>query len=181
MKIFISGGCKNGKSTLAQSCACALRNDKPLYYVATMIPHDAEDEERIRYHVAAREGRGFTTVECGKDILSCLEDVDTEGTFLLDSVTALFSNEMFHDGIIDSDAAKKTADELALFAGRVKNVIFVSDFIFSDDTHYDECTEEYRRGLAHCDKTLAALCDTVVEVCVGHYTLYKGELVTKGK
>ena len=177
MKIFISGGCKNGKSTLAESCACALAGGGPLYYLATMIPHDEEDELRICRHIASRAGKGFTTVERGRDILSCLEEVDAqEGTFLLDSVTALYSNEMFHDGKVDMEAAVRTAEDLRRLAERVKHVVFVSDFIYSDGIEYDPCTEEYRRGLALCDKTLAAACDTVLEVCVGQYILYKGEL-----
>lgn len=176
MKIYISGGCKNGKSTLAQMCACALSGGGPLYYVATMIPHDEEDEVRIRRHVAARDGKGFITIEQGREILHSLDEADPEGTFLLDSVTALCSNEMFHDGIVDEQACIRVAEELRSFAEHVKNVIFVSDFIFSDGGEYDAYTEAYRRGLALCDRTLAAVCDTAVEVCIGHYTLYKGSL-----
>lgn len=176
MKIFISGGCKNGKSTLAETCACALAEGGPLYYIATMIPHDEEDRARIRRHVAAREGKGFITIERGYDILKCLDEADPEGTFLLDSVTALVSNEMFHDGIVDPYADMRTAEELCRFAEKVKHAVFVSDFIFSDDMHYDEYTEEYRRSLALCDRTLAALCDTAAEVCIGQQILYKGKL-----
>lgn len=176
MKIFISGGCKNGKSTLAQNCACAISGNGPLYYLATMIPHDEEDLIRVRRHVAAREGKGFTTIEQGTDIMQCLEKADSKGTFLLDSVTALFSNEMFRDKMADENACERTVEELRNFAENVKNAVFVSDYIFSDDRHYDEYTEEYRRGLALCDRTLAEVCDTVVEVCIGHYTVYKGEL-----
>lgn len=176
MKIFISGGCKNGKSTLAQTCACALANEGPLYYVATMIPHDGEDEVRIQRHIAAREGKGFITIEQGRNLLRCLDKADSKGTFLLDSVTALVSNEMFHDNMADENAVQRTVEELCSFAGRVKHAVFVSDYIFSDDRGYDEYTEAYRRGLALCDRALAALCDTVVDVCIGQYTLYKGKL-----
>ena len=51
MTIFLSGGCKNGKSTLAQHAAKKLAGDGPLYYIATMIPHDEEDRARIRRHL----------------------------------------------------------------------------------------------------------------------------------
>lgn len=39
MSTFISGGCKNGKSYYAQRIVKAAGT--PLYYIATMIPHDA--------------------------------------------------------------------------------------------------------------------------------------------
>lgn len=176
MKIFISGGCKNGKSSLAESCTCALSGGGSLYYLATMIPHDREDEERIERHVASRAGKGFITIERGRAITKCLETADPKGAFLLDAVTSLFSNEMFHDGIVDLDAAQRTADELKALAESVENIVFVSDYIYSDDVQYDEYTEAYRKGLALCDRTLAEVCDTVVEVCAGHPIVYKGKL-----
>lgn len=43
MTIFLSGGSKNGKSTLGERAARALAGEGPLWYVATMIPHDEED------------------------------------------------------------------------------------------------------------------------------------------
>ena len=54
MSVFISGGCKNGKSFYAQRIAKA--GGAPLYYIATMIPHDEEDLARIRRHRDERAG-----------------------------------------------------------------------------------------------------------------------------
>ncbi len=169
MKVFISGGCKNGKSMFGQRVAKKLAGDGPLYYVATMIPSDDEDIARIKRHLTERDGMGFTTIECGRDILNALDGADTDGTFLLDSVTALLMNE-----ISDSDYGSKCAGELAEFARRVKNVVFVSDFIYSDAAEYDEFTEKFREALALCDRTLASLCDSVVEVSATNKTYYKG-------
>ena len=94
MIVFVSGGAKNGKSGFAQNLAVKLADGGKRYYVATMIPVDEEDRERIRRHVADRAGLGFETIECGGDILSCL-NYDKNGSFLLDSVTALLQNVMF--------------------------------------------------------------------------------------
>ena len=63
MTYFISGGAKNGKSTLAQELTVALAKGGRLYYVATMISTGAEDDDRIRRHIADRDGMGFETVE----------------------------------------------------------------------------------------------------------------------
>lgn len=177
MTVFLSGGCKNGKSSLAERTVCALAGGGPLYYIATMIPHDAEDRERIRRHVASRQGLGFRTLEQGRDLLSCLERAEPEGSFLLDSVTALLSNEMFRpDGSMDPNAGERVARDLRAFAARAKNAVFVSDFLYSDAGRYDEYTEAYRRGLALCDRTLASCCDAVAEVCSANIILHKGEL-----
>lgn len=86
MNVFISGGCKNGKSFYAQRLARRQADEagSPLYYIATMIPHDEEDHARIRRHLTERDGWGFTTLECGKNLLSLLDDpqVDPSGVFL---------------------------------------------------------------------------------------------------
>ena len=95
MKVFISGGAKNGKTTLGQDLAVYLAAGEKHYYVATMISADAEDDERIRRHIADRAGLDFETIECPRRILSCLDTADRNGVFLLDSVTALLQNEIF--------------------------------------------------------------------------------------
>lgn len=174
MSTFISGGCKNGKSFYAQRIA--KDSGTPLYYIATMIPHDAEDDARILRHRDERDGWGFETLECGRDILSCLEHADPKGSFLLDSVTALLSNEMFAPDGFHPDCAERIADELCEFVLRAPNTVLVSDFIYSDAAVYDEWTETYRRGLAHIDRRLAAVCDCVIEVVNGQIICYKGEL-----
>ena len=45
MTVFISGGAKCGKSSIAQEIAVRLAAGEGLYYVATMIPTGVEDDE----------------------------------------------------------------------------------------------------------------------------------------
>ncbi len=179
MTIFISGGCKNGKSTIAEDCCVKLSAGGPLYYVATMVAYDDEDRERIKRHVKNRQGKNFITLEQPKDLLECLRNSDPEnGTYLLDSVTALLINEMYSPDRPDADpeAGKRTARELAAFAKKVKNAVFVSDYIYSETPAYSEYTHEYMKALALCDRTLAQKCDAVAEICGSIPTMYKGEL-----
>lgn len=178
MTVFISGGAKNGKSTYAQRIAKKLAGDGSLYYVATMIPHDDEDNARIRRHLQERDGWGFDTLERGTDILGCLETTGGKGSYLLDSVTALLANEMFRqDGSFDETAAERVKRELTEFAKRAESVTFVSDFIYADAEPYDSYTEAYRQGLAQIDRALAACCDCVLEICSGQVISHKGGIV----
>ena len=164
MNYFLSGGAKNGKSSLAQRIVCA--QPGPRYYLATMIPHDDEDLLRIQRHIDDRAGLGFATVECGTDILSALGRMDPDGAVLLDSVTALLSNEMFRaDGTLDADAPERLEREL---------LAFVSDYIYADGGQYDAWTEAYRRGLARLDRALAAACENAAELCCAQTYWYKG-------
>lgn len=176
MKILLSGGSKSGKSMLAQRLTKKLAGPDPLYYLATMVPTDEEDRRRIAQHQADREGWGYTTVECGQNLSSCFDQLDPTGTVLLDSVTALFANEMFGGKRIDRNAAWRTAEALRCLGAHCRHVVYVTDSIFCDAGRYDEDTEAYRRGLAQVDRILAEQCDVVAELCGGIPIVYKGQL-----
>lgn len=174
LRILVSGGCKNGKSYIAQRLAKGQAKGR-LYYVATMRPCDNEDIERIERHRREREGWGFDTVEQPVDINKCLDSCDTDASFLLDSTTALLANEMFPGSdSVNMDAPARVAGELVSLCQQVREIVIVSDYIYSDAILYDELTDAYRRGLAYIDRTLAAVCDVVLEVAFGSITLHKG-------
>ena len=182
MKVFISGGCKNGKSFYAQHLAKAAAADGlgdalPLYYVATMKPVDAEDDERIYRHRAEREGWGFTTVEQPVRIEEILRKCDHGGSFLLDSQTALLANEMFPTGgDVDFEAGKRIIDGLTCVLEKIERIVIVSDYIYSDAIIYDRLTELYRKSLAEIDCAVAGSCDVVLEVAFSGVTVHKGEI-----
>ena len=179
MTYFISGGAKNGKSTLAQDLTVALAKGGRLYYVATMISTGSEDDDRIRRHIADRDGMGFETVECFHNILDCLQTADKNGVFLVDSVTALIQNSLFpieKNYEMDLEAANRCADKLVEFAHTVRHAVFVSDYLYSDAEQYSESTEMYRKCLASIDRRLAKTCDTVIEVSAGQPIIHKGDL-----
>ena len=179
MTYFISGGAKNGKSTLAQDLTVTLAKGGKHYYVATMISTGEEDNKRIRRHIADREGMGFETVECFRNIMDCLNTTDKDGVFLVDSVTALIQNSLFpveKNYEMDVAAADRCADELIEFADTVRYAIFVSDYIYSDAERYSESTEMYRKCLADIDRRLVTVCDSVIEVSAGQFIIHKGDL-----
>ena len=175
MTVFLSGGCKNGKSTLAEQIAVHLSRPEHLYYLATMIPHDEEDRLRIARHVQSRAGLGFQTVECGLGLAKALEKADPAGSYLLDSVTALLSNEMFRaDGTMDESAGARLARELTEFARRTGNCVFVCDNIFADGADYGDWTERYRQALGAIGAALCRVCDAAADVCCGVPHWFKG-------
>ena len=176
MNIFISGGCKNGKSYYAQHLAKQqAAGNSPLYYIATMAPADEEDDARILRHRKERDGWGFITLEQSRNIGAL--QADFSGSFLMDSVTALLSNEMFReDGTVDRTAHLRVAKELEQLAEKSGNIVFVSDYIYSDAVKYEELTELYRKGLAWIDRALARACDAVIEVSYGNILFLKGEV-----
>ena len=183
MKIFISGGCKNGKSYYAQhyTICNAHRLGKaqqpcPLYYIATMRPIDTEDDKRIARHRREREGWGFTTIEQPVDIEKITDTCDASGSFLLDSLTALLMNEMFLQGNrVNEYAAEKIIAGLVHITSTINNIVVVSDYIYSDAILYNPLTEKYRESLAKIDRTAAENCDIVLETAFTNIIVHKGK------
>lgn len=179
MTILLSGGSKSGKSLFAQELTLRLANGGKRYYVATMIPADDEDRARIRRHLTEREDMGFETIECGRELLACLQAADRNAAFLLDSTTALLMNALFPNPAacdMDEDAASRCAEELVAFARSVRHAVIVSDYLYADAARYDGSTEVFRKALAHIDRKLASVCDVVIEAAAGNFMLRKGEL-----
>lgn len=177
MKIFISGGCKNGKSSFAQKLAfnLAQKNGGNPVYFATMIPHDEEDEERIRRHRDERAGLNFDTIEVKNDFSQVAESLEEGRVILLDSFTALLAAQIF-EGRGDfspsaiEDAAAKALEEIQSAVRNLMkksdSVIFVSDEIYNDGK-YDELTEIYKKSLARLEQLVADECDKIYELSAG--------------
>ena len=175
MRAFVSGGCKNGKSTFAERLAVFLaKSGAPLYYIATMIPADDEDVLRIERHRRSRAGDGFDTVECPRDVQSLIGKLPKNAVLLLDSLTALLSNRMFDAHGVHEDASAVMQGELGALLAHFEHVVIVSDYIYADAESYDELTEAYRRSLAALDRLCAQKCELVVEVCQTVPIAYKG-------
>ncbi|MDD2534116.1 MAG: bifunctional adenosylcobinamide kinase/adenosylcobinamide-phosphate guanylyltransferase [Eubacteriales bacterium] len=181
MRILISGGCKNGKSSIAENWiaqAHALDPKQPLYYLATMIPRDDEDTLRIKRHQIQRSHLPFQTIEIERDIFNQISLCNPHGFFLLDSTTALLQNELFHwqDPFeVDTQAGQRVAADLCQLATRLDNLMIVSDYIYSDAFFYDPVTELFREELAQVDRAIATCCDVVVEICAGRAIVHKGQ------
>ena len=178
MKILISGGCKNGKSTYGESLAA--KAGRPLYYIATMRPVDTEDTARIQAHQQARANMGFITIEQHthiQDILKpeILKSVKPSASHFLDSVTALLANEMFDQNYQpDPTAVARICHGFGQILAAVENIVIISDYIYSDAIRYDPITEAYRKNLATIDRYLAQRCDQVIEVVGSQIIYHKG-------
>lgn len=177
MKILITGGCKNGKSTYAQDMIVKLSKENERYYIATMKPTDEEDILRIKRHIEDRDGYNFVTIEQHKDIANILAFLDENSSVLLDSSTALLANEMFLENEeYNQSAYEKISEEIIDISNLVKNIVVVSDYIYSDAYRYEEMTENYKFGLAYIDKRLAKEFDVVIDMCFSIPIFLKGEI-----
>lgn len=98
MVILVSGGCKNGKTSVAEKIINNITGGKGMYYVATMIPYDNEDKIRIAKHIEERSKYNFKTIEIEDNISPILSELDKldniRPAFLFDSITAYLLNHI---------------------------------------------------------------------------------------
>ena len=163
MFIFICGTSGSGKSFYAEE---RLKNfsGSQKFYIATAKIYDEEMRERVKKHKAMRKNKGFATIEKTFDLGTI--KIPGASSVLIEALTTWLANEMFEHREKFSAAEKILRDFHALKA-RCKNIILVSDDIFSDGIIYDELTEKYIKALAGLTKNFAAEADEVIECFVG--------------
>ena len=165
MFIFIAGMTRSGKSAYAELRASELGRNIHKIYVATAEIHDTEMLERVELHKARRRGMGFTTIECYRDLGELV--LPENACVLIESLTVWTANEMFRDGNVNHNVGEKVYSDFMNIYRRVKDIVLVSDDVFSDGVKYDALTEEYMRILGSLHVRLAAVADEVIEVVSG--------------
>lgn len=173
MFIFIAGMTRSGKSQYAEKRAAEIGKNSPKIYIATaeIFDDDSEMLARVELHKARRKGMGFTTIERYRD-LGGLE-IPENACVLIESLTVWTANEMFRGGSVNHSAVEKVYTDFMSIYSRAKDIVLVSDDVFSDGAEYDSRTEEYMRILGELHVKLAAIADEVIEVVSGLPVFYK--------
>lgn len=178
MFLFISGGVRSGKSEWAERAALSLSPDVPRVYLATARVSDEDMRRRVERHRRARSGRGFLTVERERDLTGVLHSIPEGALVLLECLPNWAANEMFLEGGsvrgIDEVRGEVLHSTLAL-RDHVRDLIVVSDDIFSDGVRYDAAVEGYVRLLGELHVLLTARADAAVECAFGIARFWKGD------
>lgn len=155
MIVLVTGGSGCGKSAFAEDLVTRLPAERRIY-VATLEAYDDECRRRVARHRAMRAGKGFTTVECPRDLAAAA--IPPGGAVLLEDLPNLVAGEMFGGDIA------RLAPALEALAARCRHLVVVSADVYADGIRYGPTTEAYRRCLARQAQWLAARADAVVEV-----------------
>ena len=178
---LVIGAAASGKSAYAESLC--LGHDGPRVYLATMEPFGEDGARRIARHRALREGKGFSTLECSRDVGAAAPGLPRGCTLLLEDVGNLVANELFAEGGLsprDPDAAaREVLGGIERLAQAAAYTVVVTVDVFADGMRYDEGTEAWRRALARVNAGVAALADHAVEVVCGIPVWMKGEGPTR--
>lgn len=168
MIVLVTGGSGCGKSTWAEKLIASLPDEKRVY-IATMQVYDEESVQRVARHRAQRADKGFTTIECEKNL--ALADVEEGSTVLLEDLVNLMANEMFDGGQVE-----RIVPALQLLANQCRHLVMVTNDVFSEGIAYGETTQEYLRQLAGINAAAAQMADCVVEVVYSIPVVLKGVL-----
>ena len=166
MIVLVLGTPKSGKSLLAEELCVAL-GDSEKYYLATMRVMDHQGALRVEKHRKQREGKGFVTIERGREITGAVKDMAHPGaaTVLLECVSNLVGNELFENPVRRGMSAEQFADamvdEIGQLAGAVHHLVIVSSVYPLSDPGYDEATVRYVTYLHAVNERLKALADEV--------------------
>jgi adenosylcobinamide kinase/adenosylcobinamide-phosphate guanylyltransferase len=169
MRALVIGGAASGKSEYAEALAISLPG--PHYYVATMMPCDEEDWQRIEKHRAMRAEKGFTTVERYTGLARLA--LPARGTVLLECLGNLAANELFSPGGAGCKASDAIVRGIEKLETQCNNLVVGANDIFAGGCEYAGDTGRYLELAAGINRTLAERFDRVAELVCGIPLLLK--------
>lgn len=164
MWIVVNGGSGSGKSAYAESRCMELDPGEKIY-IATMEPYDEESFRRIDRHREMRKYKNFQTIECYRHV----EDVcvPAESTVLLECMSNLTANEIFHPEGRGDDSARAIIEGVKKLASSCRNLVVVTNNVFDDGVVYDEGTMNYLRILGEINAAMGRMADETWDVVCG--------------
>ena len=173
MLILVTGGSGSGKSAFAESVVMGLKT-RPNLYIATMYPFDEECHRRIARHRLMRRDKGFETLECYTGLKDA--KIPSSGTTLLECMSNLTANEMYQENGSGDHCVEEILAGIRHVKEQCRNLIIVTNEIFSDGMDYDEETRRYHKYLGEINVRMASMADLVAEVVYSIPLIHKGDL-----
>lgn len=175
--IYVSGGARSGKSIFAENICKNLSDN--VSYIATSEAFDEEMKDRVKKHKAQRP-KSWDTYEAYKDLdKTILEVCKKSDTALLDCLTVMVNNLIFH-GNTDIETASyeqidilenSISDEITklLKAARSSNInlIIVSNEIGMGIVPENKLSRIYRDIIGRANQKCAAESDEAYFVVSG--------------
>ncbi|WP_455146302.1 bifunctional adenosylcobinamide kinase/adenosylcobinamide-phosphate guanylyltransferase [Clostridium sp.] len=193
MLYIVTGGSGSGKSEYAEQIAvqCRNRNGGTLWYLATMRIWDDEGRKRVERHRRMRAAKGFETIEryTGLETLELREkfeepnpagldaerktdslkhwescQVAQKPVLLLECMSNLVLNEFYDQ---KNGAEERILQGIKHLQKQCRDLIIVTNEIFSDGVTYDSESERYIELLGRINRELGQMADSVTEVVYG--------------
>jgi adenosyl cobinamide kinase/adenosyl cobinamide phosphate guanylyltransferase len=159
---LVLGGCRSGKSVVAERIAARL--PEPVHFLATGTPADADMAARVARH-QARRSPTWRTVEVGSQLCAALERL--EGTVLVDALGTWVAAH--------PDFAVDTSRLCRTLAVRKGDAVVVSDEVGLGVHPASDVGRRFRDAMGELNQAVASVADQVLLVVAGR-TLRLDEL-----
>ena len=170
--IFVTGGCRSGKSAYALEIAAGI-DAKKRVFMATCVPHDEEMKQRVARHQAERSSR-WETIEVPFLLPEAIKENGKKGALILvDRLTLWTSNLMMETDEDEQIAHHIQRLTLSLEACRCP-VILVSNEVGAGIVPDNRLARKFRDMVGWVNQGVAACADRVVWVVAGIPVTIKG-------
>ncbi len=179
--IFITGGVRSGKSSIAEQTAARIWRKKQtgkLHYIATMQVSDGELKERVAIHKRDRllSKLPWQTWEQPVSLGRMACRFHPDDTVLLDCLTTWVNNELFYNGnrVDEEILLKQIWEDFSAIANRVHKFVVVSNEVFYEPLGDRELVIRYCRLLGKLHQKIVAHAEQAVLVEAGVPVFMKG-------
>jgi len=175
--IYISGGCRSGKSSYAQNLAESLPGKRA--YLATCPLIDEEMEQRIAHHQQQRIDRGWETIEVPLDLAGAVKQASHFDILLIDCLTLWINNLLYEaeqkEETLTEQMINDQCTELVKVCRKTnQTIIFVSNELGMGLVPADSVSRRYRDCLGRCNQTIAKLANKAIFMVSGIPLTLKG-------
>lgn len=165
---LITGGSGSGKSAYAENWLKDQAKGDSLLYIATMEPFGEEAKKRILRHHKLRQGKGFETLECYRNLEKAR--VSSSDGILLECMSNLVANELFReDGTLNDrkETGEKIISAVERLCERTDCLAIVTNEVTADLQSYSEETKIYQQLIGEVNQEIARRANLVTEVVYG--------------
>ncbi|MFA4983952.1 MAG: bifunctional adenosylcobinamide kinase/adenosylcobinamide-phosphate guanylyltransferase [Candidatus Omnitrophota bacterium] len=170
--IFITGGSRSGKSSLAVKLAQSSRKDK--VFVATCVPIDKEMKERVALHKKNRPS-SWKTIEESRALASLLrKEAASRALIIIDCLT-LFVSSLMMKGRGEDEIKKEVAEITAAVKNGKSDVIIVSNEVGCGLVPESKLGRRFRDIAGSVNQIVASRADEVIYMISGLPLILKRE------
>ena len=159
--IFLTGGARSGKSTLAVEMAG--ESGSHVRYVATALASDEEMKQRIAAHRQSRPGE-WSVVEAPIALAEAVSNAEPDEYLIVDCVTLWVSNLMADH---DDETITGMVDAVAAILSDRRDAVVVSNEVGSGIVPMDPVGRRFRDLHGRANQKLAAAADRSYLVVAG--------------
>jgi len=169
--IFITGGSRSGKSTLAVTLAQSMRKSK--IFIATCIPEDSEMRRRVALH---KKNRPFSwrTIEAKDNLTSVLKKESKSDIVIIIDCLTLFISSLLMRKARERKIKDETGKVVRIIKDGRATVIIVSNEVGAGLVPENKLCRDFRDIVGTCNQMVAGSADEVIYMVSGIPLKIKG-------